>query len=243
MTPPTVVLAAGKSTRIASVTQGRPKPLLTIAGKSVIEHTLEWLASSGVHDVWINLHHRPDEIRDALGDGSAHDVRLHYSHEEIILGTAGGWKNIAREWKHSSLVVYGDNLMRFDLARLLSAHRASRRIATVALFDPRRHTNTRIAGGLVQMDASNRVVAFVEGGTGDGTSYVNAGAYVLEPEVLTFVGEGIQDFARDVFPALVATDQLGGYVFEDDGYCLGLDTPASLACAEELIATRQVLVS
>src|ERR1700754_438894 len=98
MMPPAVVLAAGKSTRIASVTGGRPKPLLPIAGKSVIEHTLEWLPKNDGRHVWINLHHRPDDIRATLGDGSAIAVRLDYSHEETILGTAGGWKNIAHGW-------------------------------------------------------------------------------------------------------------------------------------------------
>jgi len=245
MSLPALVLAAGKSTRIAAVSGGRPKPLLEVGGKPVVAWNLEWLADAGVRDVWVNLHYRPDELRAALGDGSRYGVRIRYSYEETILGTAGAWRKLRDEWHSTSLVVYGDNLLRFDLGAFAAAHRAYGATATVALFDPDMHANTRIAGGRVSLGADNRIVAFVEGGglISPEARFVNAGAYLLEPVVAERIGTGFQDFGRDVFPALLRDGAVAGHVMESSGYCLGLDTPESFGIAATLVNTRQVALA
>ena len=238
-----LVLAAGNSTRIARISQGLPKPLLEIEGKSIIVRNLEWLASHGVRSAWINLHYRGDLIKHALGDGSRLGMSLRYSVEPTILGTAGAWKRLEAEWDDTSLVVYGDNLMRFDLERFRNAHgHSSGVLASVALFDPARHVNTGIAGGLVQFDDEHRITHFVEGAPLSQIShcYVNAGAYLLEPELAEFVAPGFQDFGKDVFGPLAGTGRLRGHVIDDDGFCLGLDTPETFAVAQDLIASAKV---
>jgi NDP-sugar pyrophosphorylase family protein len=232
-----LVLAAGKSTRIASVSGGLPKPLLTVGGRRVIERTLEWLAASGVREVWINLHHRADDVRNALGDGSSHGVRISYSYEPELLGTAGTFRSLASEWSETTLVVYGDNVISFDLERFAADHRAARSDVTIALFDQARHANSRIAGGRVVLDSHHAVTSFVEGGS-DGL--VNAGAYLLEPSVANVIAPGVQDFGRDILPVLAADGRVRGYVMEAEGFCLGLDTPESFSVAEELIGSGQL---
>jgi NDP-sugar pyrophosphorylase family protein len=245
MSIPALVLAAGKSTRIATVSGGRPKPLLEVAGRPIIAWNLEWLARNGVRDVWVNLHYRPGEIRAVLGDGSAFGVRIRYSHEDTILGTAGAWRHLGREWSGTSLVVYGDNLLRFDLASFFDCHRQQATLATIALFDPEVHANTRIAGGSVALGTDRRVEEFIEGSidSGRGGRYVNAGVYVLEPDLLERIATGFQDFGCDVFPGMLAGRELAGHVIEPSGYCLGLDTPTSFRIAESLISTRQVALA
>jgi len=240
-----LVLAAGKSTRIASIAAGAPKPLLEFGGKSLIEWNLEWLVSAGVTEVWINLHYRPEAIRAALGDGSRYGVRIEYSYEPELLGTAGAWRRVASDWETTSLVVYGDNVLRFDLGEFLAAHRRTGAVATVAVFDPARHCNTGIAGGHVVLDGAGRIAEFREGAPGrDGVpEYVNAGAYLLEPEVLAAIPAGFQDFGRDVFPRLLAGGGLYGHVIEDSGFCLGLDTPESFAEGRRLLEAGEVKLS
>ncbi|HEX6938359.1 MAG TPA: nucleotidyltransferase family protein [Longimicrobiales bacterium] len=237
-----LVLAAGKSSRIAPVSGGLPKPLLELHGKRLIEWNLEWLAAHGVRDAWVNLHHRAEDVRAALGDGSRYGVSLRYVYEPAILGTAGAWRNVAAEWSGTWLVVYGDNVTRFDLWAFLGAHRDRRAVATVALFDPARHRNTGIAGGHVSLDPAGRVVAFREGEPPrpGRRAYVNAGVYLLEPEVLGGVADGFQDFGRDVFPRLVAGGRVFGHVMEESGFCLGLDTPESYAVARGLVEEGEV---
>jgi NDP-sugar pyrophosphorylase family protein len=232
-----LVLAAGKSSRIAAASAGTPKPLIAVGGVPVLERNLQWLADQGVRELWINLHYRPEAIREAIGDGSRFGLRVRYSYEPEILGTAGAWKRLEAHWSGTSLVVYGDNLLQFGLADFVQRHRTGRVPGTIALFDPDRHRHTGIAGGHVELGDGGRVVRFIEGPRPDDGHryYVNAGAYLLEPAVAAALAGGFQDFAKDLFPRLAAADQLAGHVLEPEGYCLGIDTPASLATAQALI--------
>jgi len=232
-----LVLAAGTSSRIAAVSGGTPKPLIVVGGASVLERNLRWLADQGVRELWINLHYRPEAIRQAIGDGSSFGLRVQYSHEPEILGTAGAWKRLEDDWSGTSLVIYGDNLLQFNLADFVRRHRAGSTLVTIALFDPDLHRHTGIAGGHVELGRDERVVRFIEGPrpTDGHRYYVNAGAYLLEPRVAAALGGGFQDFGKDLFPRLAAAGQLGGHLLEPDGYCLGIDTPASLATARALI--------
>ena len=134
------------------------------------------------------------------------------------------------------LVVYGDSLVRCDLTALQRAHRDAKAEATVALFDRDRHPHTGIAGGRVKIDDGGRITAFVEG-AGDAAGLVNAGVYALEPSILDLIPTGrLVDFGRDVFPAMLSQRRaLQGWVMEDAGYCLGLDTPESHAAGLKLL--------
>jgi NDP-sugar pyrophosphorylase family protein len=237
-----LILAAGKSTRISSLAGGTPKPLLPVAGKPIVAHTLEWLAGSGIRSAWINLHYQADLIQRSLGDGVAFGVSLAYSYEPEILGTAGAWKRLVAHWTGTSLVIYGDNLMRFDLSAFLARHRSIGAPATVALFDPTHHPNTGIAGGRVRLESDGMIRAFVEGGDVP-LGLVNAGAYLLEPAVAEAIGPGFQDFAHDVFPAMAHAGRLAGHRLEDGAFCLGLDTPESFRRAEDLVHAETVRLS
>ena len=228
----TLVLAAGKSTRIASVTGGAPKPTLELAGQSVLRHNLDWLRQSGIQAVDVNLHHQPETIRASLAD---YPLQFRFWQEPELQGTAGTYRNLKAE--ETVLVVYGDNLIRFDLAAFRAQHRAP---VSIALFDPAVVPNTGIAGGRVQLDAQGRVAHFQEGGQ---EGFVNAGVYLIEPSVLDFIpSEGAYDFARDLFPRLLAAGvEMQGFLL--DGYCLGLDTPESWACAQSLIDSGKVRIA
>jgi NDP-sugar pyrophosphorylase family protein len=237
--PRALVLAAGRSTRISRVANGLPKPLLEIGGTSLLGWNLSWLATHGVRDIWINLHHEADRIRTAIGDGAAFGVRIQYAHEPELLGTAGAWRALADEWKDTALVIYGDNFMRFDLGALLDAHWRGGCSATIALFDPAVHAHTGGGGGRARL-SEGKVLAFDESGGAGGDAPINAGAYVLEPAVLASIAPGFQDFGHDVLPRLAAAGALGGHLLEPGGFCLGLDTPDRYERAKRLFAGGEV---
>lgn len=240
-----LVLAAGKSTRISAVAQGRPKPLLEVGGAPVLGHNLALLARHGVTDVWINLHHEPQAIHAAVGDGAQWGVSVSYSHEDPILGTAGAVRKLARDLGAGTfLVLYGDNFTNCDLTALLAYHRAAAAVATIAVFDATTAGHSGIAGGTVQVDSGGRVERFVEGPEAIQVSrLVNAGIYALEPSVLDSIPDGFSDFGKDIFPRLLAGHQpVSAFVM--NGFCLALDTPESYERARriysdlELEATR-----
>ena len=238
-----LVLAAGRSTRIRAVAGDLPKPLLPVEGRPILEHTLRWLATSGIGDVWINLHYQGEQIRRFAGTGERFGLRVRYSEEDPILGTAGAVGKLRGEWTATFLVVYGDNLVRFSLGELIARHRALRSVATVALFDPRRQPSTGIAGGSVTLGEDGMIRSFVEGQPGVEGALVNAGVYAVEPDVTTWIPEGqFSDFGHDVFPRLLAEGvPLAGYRI--DGYCLGLDAPEPLNRGLDLIQRGEVKLS
>ncbi len=232
--PRALVLAAGLGSRIRAVAGALPKPLLPFDGEPVLLRNLRWLAGSGVREVTINLHYAPETIRGAAGDGGALGLSVDYAYEPELLGTAGALANIAGVFEETMVVVYGDNLVRFDLAALLERHAAAGASATLALFDQARHLHTGIAGGRVLLDGAGAVSGFAEGGA---AGLVNAGVYAVEPAVLGFFSDARPlDWGRDVFPAMLAAGApLAGHLIEDGGYCLGLDTPESLAGGRRLL--------
>lgn len=241
-----LVLAAGMSTRLSALTGGVPKPLVPVAGVPVLHRNLRWLASQGISECFINLHYRADEIRQSVGDGSALGVRVTWSEESPILGTAGAAKKLERELRNGPrfLVVYGDNVFGFDLKKMIAVHEDScgsaRLHGTLAVFDTQRHLHTGIAGGRVSVDSDARVTAFVEGDPA-AAGLVNAACYVIEANVLELIAPlpNATDWARDVFPALLASGaRLNAH--EIDGYCLGIDTPEAYARAQALFASGKV---
>lgn len=234
-----LVLAAGLGSRIRDVAGDLPKPLLPFGGAPILVHNLRWLATSGVDQVWINLHYGADMIRVRIGDGSDFGLKVTFVFEPELLGTAGALGNIAAAMTETMLVVYGDSLVRFDLAALLAQHQATRAEATVALFDQDRHLNTGIAGGRVAIDQDQAITAFVEGpGAAQVSNLVNAGVYALEPSILNLIpGNASVDFGRDVFPAMLdAGRRLQAHLMDEAGICLGLDTPHSHAAGQRLLA-------
>ncbi|MGO9449571.1 MAG: NDP-sugar synthase [Candidatus Binataceae bacterium] len=235
-----VVLAAGKSSRIAAVTHGLPKPLLEVDGVPIISRNLRWLARQGIRQAWINLHYRPQEIRKVVGDGNGLGLHVEYALEEQILGTAGGVRNICRHWDETVLVLYGDNLVSADLHAMEEIHRSSGAAATLALFDRKYNPHTGMAGGVVDTDAHGWIKGFFEGEGANRGSLVNVGLYLLEPSVVQHIPPGrFCDFGRDLFPQLLLEGvQVYGHVIS--GYCLGLDTPESYQRAVEMISKGTV---
>ncbi|MBP7705137.1 MAG: nucleotidyltransferase family protein [Caulobacter sp.] len=238
-----LVLAAGLGSRIRAVAGDLPKPLIPFGGAPILAHNLRWLADAGVRECWINLHFAADAIRVAIGDGEAFGLTVHYVYEPELLGTAGALGNIRQAFDEPMLVVYGDNVVRCDLDALAARHYVRGAEATVALFDRDRHAHTGIAGGRVLLDADQAIERFLEGvGEASTDPLVNAGVYLVEPTILDLIPTGrLVDFGRDVFPAMLESGRaLDAYVIEDQGFCLGLDTPESYAAGVALLGEGRV---
>jgi NDP-sugar pyrophosphorylase family protein len=234
------VLAAGKSTRIATLAQGLPKPLMEINGETILARNLKWLAQSGIEEAWINLHYRAELIQDRIGDGSQLGLRVRYSHEREILGTAGGVRQIASDWKDSLVVLYGDSLVRVNLNLMQQEHRERGADVTIGLFSRMQHPHTGLAGGTVTIGPDGSLTSFNEGPGAESSSLVNAGLYLLEPEAIERIPPAsFYDFGRDLFPQLLASGApINSHLI--DGYCLGIDTPEAYGRALRLIEEGSV---
>lgn len=217
-----LILAAGEGTRLRPLTLDKPKPMLSIAGVPLMEHTIVWLRTQGIQRVAINLHYKPQAITGYFGDGRSYDVELTYSYENRILGTAGAAKNIQDYLDETFVVVYGDVLTDLDLNAIIDFHRLKRSIATVGLY----RVQDPSSCGIVEMDGSQRITRFVEKPTPEEvfTDLANAGVLVLEPEVLESIPSGrFYDFGHDLFPNLLdAGAKMYGYPIEETYYLIDI---------------------
>lgn len=201
-----VLLAAGKGSRLGSITAATPKPLLEVRGTPVLRHLAALCARHGVTELCINTHYLAERIRAEVGDGEDFGLRIRYSFEAELLGTAGALRNFRDTLEDGAFfVLYGDNFMDYDLTALAAFHRAHGGIGTVALYEKEDVSHS----GIAVLDDAGRIRRFIEKPTpAEAVSrLVNCGLYVLEPEVFEYIGDGAPDFGKDVFPALLADDR------------------------------------
>lgn len=216
-----VILAAGRGERLRPLTDGLPKPMLPIGGRPLLEHLLALLVEAGVREVAINLHHRPEAVRAYLGDGSRLGLRVLYSQEEALLGTAGALRRLERFLDRTFFVLYGDVLSSLDLRRLAEFHRQRGGALTMALYREKHLSRC----GVAEVEPGGRVRRFVEKPKDALNSpWAAAGTLVMEPWVLRFIPEGFSDLGGDLFPRLV---ELGVPVFgyRCCGYFLDIGSP------------------
>lgn len=229
-----IVLVGGFGTRLRPLTLQRPKQMLPVLDRPMIEWVAEWLARCGVSDIVLSLGYRPEAFTDAYPDGRCAGVTLHYAVEPEPLDTAGAIRFAAETAGldaagETFLVVNGDVLTDLDIGRLLAVHRARGAEATIALTpveDPSRY-------GVVPIDEESRVLAFIEKPDRDKapSNWINAGTYVLEPSLLGRIATGRKvSIEREVFPAVVADGAL--YAVQSDAWWIDAGTPASYLQAQ-----------
>jgi mannose-1-phosphate guanylyltransferase len=232
-----LVLAAGKGTRLGHLTAVSPKPMLPVAGQPLLEHHIDWLRDSGVTEIAVNLHYLPTVITDYFGDGTRHGVKLTYSYEPVLLGTAGAAKKLQEFFDEPFVVVYGDVFTNVDLRRLIGAHQqrsGGASILTMALY----HVTNPTECGLVALDEQGRIIRFVEKPPAHEvfSDLANAGLFVCDPQVLGFIPSATEfDFGRDLLPCLLRQRMpVYGLAIEPHEYVIDIGTPAGYARVEQL---------
>lgn len=229
-----VILAAGMGTRLGDLTRELPKVMVPIAGRPMLEHHIEWLRDAGVSEFFLNLHYLPEAITDYFGDGSKWDVRIEYSHEDTLLGTAGSLRGFRDRLNSTFLVQYGDVYSRLDVRSFAEFHRQNEAAASLVVH-PSSHPHD---SDIVEIDADARITAIHHKPGNDRFGNLgNAGAYLVEPEALNFLArEPIEeDFCRDLFPRLLAgAERVFGY--DTDDLLLDVGTPERLAWIEQYLA-------
>lgn len=236
-----IVMAGGEGTRLRPVTGGRPKPMVELCGKPVLEHTVDLLRKHGVTELCLTLKYLPRVIEDYFEDGAAFGVRITYRVETEPLGTAGGVR-ACRDFagEEDVLVLSGDAVCDFDLASCAAFHRERGAEATLVLTEHASPT----AFGLVETGEAGRIVRFVEKPSWERvtTGRVNTGVYVLSPSVFDLIPAGRPcDFGREVFPHMLEEGRkLFGY--DAHGYWCDVGTPeAYRQCCADVLAGKAKL--
>ncbi|OYT70945.1 MAG: hypothetical protein CFK52_09520 [Chloracidobacterium sp. CP2_5A] len=222
----TLILAGGKGTRLRPLTLHTPKPIVPIVNRPFIHYQLDLLRplnADGAMGVLLSLSYQPRRIEEALAHEELGGIRLRSVVERQPLGTAGAMRNVRSQVTGTLLVLNGDILTDIDLRPVLERHRARRAAATLVLVNVE---DTR-AYGVVELDDEGRIRGFYEKPESGVTSAksINAGIYLLEPDVLDLIPEGREySFEYDLFPRLL-TSGLPLYGEVTDAYWLDIGTP------------------
>jgi NDP-sugar pyrophosphorylase family protein len=236
-----LLLAAGEGKRLRPLTDKMPKPMIPVAGRPILEHTIKFLARWGIRDIAINLHHCPDVVKTHLGDGSGFGVRIIYSYEPELLGTAGAVKKLENFFEETFLVIYGDNLINCDLKHLLSFHQAHHGMGTIVLHY--RHDVSQ--SGVVILDDDERIAQFLEKPKADQviSHWANAGIFVLEKEVLKYIpSDKPYDFGKEIFPNLLRQNKaLYGYKLKDGEEIWWIDRMEDYERVQDVFSKRPIM--
>ncbi len=228
-----IILAGGLGTRIRAEFPDVPKPLIPVCGKPFLERQIQLLAAQGFDQFTLCVGYRAPQIIEYFGTGAAWKVNISYSVEPSPVGTAGALKHAASAFHGTSLVLNGDTYLDVDYHALLASHNRHifEIVGTLALVD----VPNSARFGEVKLADDDRIIAFNEKAAGHAISgLINAGAYVLEPQLLDLIPGGqASSLEREIFPALAAAGRLGGAIVV--GSFMDIGTPAGYAELVELL--------
>lgn len=203
-----MILSAGYGARLWPLTADRTKPALPVLGKPLVGYVAEYLAQHGIDDVIVNLHHRPESVRSALGDGSRFGVRLRYVHERKILGTSGALDN-ARDllWGDTFVVINGKIITDLDLRAALETHRRTKALATLVLrrnLARERFSIVETLGNLITGFGGMPAQLQAESKTSS-APLMFTGIQILEKRIFDYIPRGVFSHSTiDVYPQAIA---------------------------------------
>jgi len=218
-----LILAGGEGTRLRPLTSRVPKPVVSLVDQPFISFMFEWLRRHGVDEIVLSCGFQAGAVQASLGDGRNYGVRLRYIEEPEPLGTGGALKYAEDLLEQRFFMLNGDVLTDIDLTAQLAQHERTGARATLALVS----VQDPSAYGLVRRRVDLSITDFIEKPSPDlqlDTTLVNAGAYILERDVLADMPPAGSSFSieRQVFPRLVGN---GLYGYEANGYWLDIGTP------------------
>lgn len=220
---PALVLTAGLATRLRPLSRVRAKAALPVAGEPLIARIAARLASAGIRDLVLNLHHLPHTITAAAGDGSHLGVRIRYSWESPVLGSAGGPRHaLPLLAADRFVIVNGDTLTDVDVCAVAAQHERSGALVTMAVVP---NTDPQKYGGVL-VSASGEVTGFARRGA-PGPSYHFIGLQVADREAFATLADGVpHESVGALYPALMHARPGSIRAHVSDAAFLDIGTPA-----------------
>lgn len=221
---PVVIMAGGEGKRMRPLTENCPKPMLRLGGKPLLEIIIDNCIKSGFENFYISVNYLKSHIQEHFGDGKSLNINIHYLEEDFPLGTAGALSMLPQRPTEPFLVLNGDVLTRVDYGRLLDSHFENKSKATICV----REYQTQIPFGVVEINGSC-VSSIVEKPLL--SKYINAGIYVLDPDVLGMIPRNNYFDMPQLIEALVSKKE-NVSAFPVHEYWLDLGHPEALELAK-----------
>ena len=225
-----VIMAGGQGVRLRPLTDDLPKPMLPVGDRPLMELTIERLKDAGIKNVNVTLHHKMEKITEHFGDGTGFGVNISYVTEERPLGTAGAL-GLMNEPQETLLVINGDILTHVDFRAMLTYHREHSADLTLAVSQH----STQIAYGVIECEDA-WVKSIVEKPVYK--SLINAGLYLLEPNVFQFIPKD-RPFDMTELIQVLLDENLSVAAFPIHEYWLDIGRPEDYRQANERLASQE----
>lgn len=226
----TLLLVGGLGTRLRPIIDSVPKPLAQIGGIPFLDLLVEQLRCQGFRHIVMCTGYLGEQIENQFGSGETKGVSIDYSRELSAMGTGGAVKlaEILLGDANEFLVMNGDSFIEVDLQRLIEFHRAHAGIATMTIS----RVDDSARYGTVQADAACRVTGFTEKTGRQQPGMINAGVYVFDRRLLSFIPERLpSSLERDIFPKVLSE---GVFAMPQEGMFIDIGTPKDYVLAQEL---------
>ena len=176
-----VILAGGLGTRLRPLTNKKPKPMLPLGKKPLLEYIIKWIKKNGVDEIVLCVSYLHKMIEDYFEDGQKFGVKIEYAISSKPLSTAGQLKTAQKFIDDTFVCVYGDSIFDFNLKNMIAEHKKKKSFITMSLYEHK----TSIKYGVVDTKNNGKVLAWNE--KPEIKSKINMGCYVMEPNILNFI--------------------------------------------------------
>lgn len=224
-----VILAGGEGLRLRPITNDTPKPMVLIYGKPFLQYQLELLKLYGLRDVVLLVGYLGDRIEEYFGNGAKFGLRITYSYEKNLLGTAGALRNAEDKLANEFIFLNGDTYLSIDYNELIKYFHQCNKLGMLTVYS----NHERTMPNNITIDNSNLVVDYNKKDS-SGMTHIDAGAMVFKKEILNLIPKNmIYSLEGNVFSELIVMKQLATFPIEQKFYDIG--SPEGLRALEAIL--------
>jgi mannose-1-phosphate guanylyltransferase len=207
-----VILAGGLGTRLRPLTYKKPKPMLPLGGKPMLEHLIKWIKKNNVKEIVLCTSYLHKTIENYFGNGKKFGVSIEYAISKKPLATAGQLKTAEKLVGDTFVCVYGDSIFDFNLKGMITEHKKKKSFITMSLYEYK----TNLKYGVIETNKTGKVSAWHE--KPEIRAKINMGCYVMEPEVLSFIPKRKEYGMDDVIKRALARRKKIGSITTKKGF-------------------------
>lgn len=210
-----VLLSAGLGERLRPLTNDIPKVMVPLAGKPLLQYTIESLASLGLKEFYLNLFWKGEVIKNHFGDGGKFGIYMTYLEEPVLWGTGYALKQM-QSWLEDAefLIVYGDKYLEFDFAKFFAWHKQKNGFGSIVVGK----TANPLGAGIMLLDRENRIIKFKEKPKPEEvfSDLSNKGICIFKPQVFDYIPDNeLYDIGHDLIPKLISEQPIFGYYTDE----------------------------
>ena len=207
-----VILAGGLGTRLRPLTYKKPKPMLPLGGKPMLEHLIRWIKKNNVKEIVLCTSYLHKTIESYFGNGKKFGVSIEYAVSKKPLATAGQLKTAEKLVDDTFVCVYGDSIFDFNLKGMITEHRKKKSFITMSLYEYK----TNLKYGVIETNKTGKVSAWHE--KPEIRAKINMGCYVMESGVFSFIPKRKEYGMDDVIKRALARRKKVGSITTKKGF-------------------------